>query len=120
MKYLIYEENGIKLCDTAGTLVKAAKQMKEAGAKSVRSIVTHGVLSGPALDRIHNALADNTLDDFVCSDSYSDSSRTLTVCQGEELEMGKFIRFIPTAKQISKGILATESHRSIENLKTVY
>lgn len=40
------------MIDTAGTLTKAADMMMENGAKSVRAICTHPVLSGPAYDRI--------------------------------------------------------------------
>jgi ribose-phosphate pyrophosphokinase len=38
--------------DTAGTLCKAADHLMQEGAKSVRAIVTHPVLSGPAYERI--------------------------------------------------------------------
>lgn len=41
------------MIDTAGTLCKAADVLKEMGARSVRACATHGVLSGPALERIH-------------------------------------------------------------------
>lgn len=41
------------MIDTAGTLCKAADVLKEMGASSVRACATHGVLSGPALERIH-------------------------------------------------------------------
>ena len=40
------------MIDTAGTLCKAAEIMMERGAKSVRAIITHPVLSGPAYERI--------------------------------------------------------------------
>lgn len=40
------------IIDTAGTLTKAAEMMLGKGAKSVRAICTHGVLSGPAYERI--------------------------------------------------------------------
>lgn len=40
------------IIDTAGTLCNAANALKERGAKSVRACATHGVLSGPAIDRI--------------------------------------------------------------------
>ncbi len=43
------------MVDTAGTLTKAADMMLEAGAKSVRAITTHAVLSGPAHERIKNS-----------------------------------------------------------------
>lgn len=43
------------LIDTAGTLVKGAEAIMAAGAKSVTACATHGVLSGPAIDRIVNS-----------------------------------------------------------------
>ena len=44
------------MIDTAGTLTKAAEMMMEHGAKSVRAVCTHPVLSGPAHDRIENSV----------------------------------------------------------------
>ena len=44
------------MIDTAGTLAKAAELIMEKGAKSVRAIATHGVLSGPAYERLDNSL----------------------------------------------------------------
>jgi len=40
------------MIDTAGTLCKAARILKEAGAKTVNAFCTHAVLSGPAYKRI--------------------------------------------------------------------
>jgi ribose-phosphate pyrophosphokinase len=40
------------ICDTAGTLVHAAKELKEQGARRVFACITHPVFSGPALERI--------------------------------------------------------------------
>tara|TARA_Y100000590_G_scaffold115936_1_gene132274 strand:- start:1821 stop:2765 length:945 start_codon:yes stop_codon:yes gene_type:complete len=40
------------MIDTAGTTVNAAEAAQQRGAKSVTAIATHGVLSGPALDRL--------------------------------------------------------------------
>lgn len=40
------------LIDTAGTMCKAAELIKEKGAKNVYACATHGVLSGPAYERI--------------------------------------------------------------------
>lgn len=37
---------------TAGSIAEAATTLKKAGAKSVSAIITHGVLSGPAIERI--------------------------------------------------------------------
>jgi ribose-phosphate pyrophosphokinase len=43
------------MVDTAGTLTKAADVMMERGAKSVRAICTHAILSGKAYERIENS-----------------------------------------------------------------
>lgn len=40
------------MIDTAGTLTEAAAALKENGAVSVKAMATHGILSGPAIDRI--------------------------------------------------------------------
>jgi len=53
------------MIDTGGSLVKAVDVLLEAGAKSVRAIITHGVLSGPALERIGSS----KLIELVISDS---------------------------------------------------
>lgn len=43
------------ICDTAGTLTKAAKLLKDKGARSVRALCTHPVLSGNAYTNIENS-----------------------------------------------------------------
>ncbi len=43
------------ICDTAGTLVQAAKELKEFGARRVFACITHPLLSGPACIRIANS-----------------------------------------------------------------
>lgn len=53
------------MIDTAGTLVKAAKAIKDAGALSVRACATHPVFSGEAIERIQ----DSVLDEVVVSDT---------------------------------------------------
>ncbi|MBR5537266.1 MAG: ribose-phosphate pyrophosphokinase [Clostridia bacterium] len=47
------------MVDTAGTLCNGAKALVErGGAKSVIACATHGVLSGPAIERIQNSVID--------------------------------------------------------------
>ncbi len=53
------------MVDTAGTLVKAAEVLKKKGANSVMACCTHGVLSGPAYERIANGV----LDELVVADT---------------------------------------------------
>ena len=43
------------MCDTAGTLTIGAKALMDAGAKAVYAACTHGVLSGPAIQRIQDS-----------------------------------------------------------------
>ena len=43
------------MIDTAGTIVAAAEQLHERGAESVYAACTHGVFSGPAIDRLKNS-----------------------------------------------------------------
>lgn len=49
------------MIDTAGTICKAAKILKDSGAKSVRAVATHGVLSGPAIERIENSVLEEVI-----------------------------------------------------------
>jgi ribose-phosphate pyrophosphokinase len=53
------------LIDTAGTMCKAAEIIMEKGAKSVRAVVTHGVLSGKAYENIENSV----LEELVITDT---------------------------------------------------
>ncbi len=69
------------LVDTAGTLAKAAKALQGAGAIKVYAAAAHGVLAGPALERIEGA----PLEELVITDSIklngkkSDKIRVLSV-----------------------------------------
>jgi ribose-phosphate pyrophosphokinase len=49
------------IIDTAGTIQKAATALKGAGATKVLACAVHGVLSGPALERIENAPIDQLI-----------------------------------------------------------
>ena len=49
------------MIDTAGTIVNAANALKEYGAKDVYACCTHGVLSGPAIERIENSAIDELI-----------------------------------------------------------
>src|SRR4051812_13570141 len=53
------------ICDTGGTLVKSAALLKEKGARSVRALITHPVLSGKAYENIENS----ALEELVVCDT---------------------------------------------------
>ncbi len=68
------------MCDTAGTLTKAADLFMEKGAKSVRAFCTHAVLSGPAYERISaSQLTELVVTDTIPLKQTNDKIRVLSV-----------------------------------------
>jgi ribose-phosphate pyrophosphokinase len=68
------------LVDTAGTICKAAGLLKEKGARSVRAVCTHGVLSGKAYDNINaSALEELVVTDTIPLKQESPKIKVLTV-----------------------------------------
>jgi ribose-phosphate pyrophosphokinase len=55
------------MIDTAGTTVNAAQAALDKGAKTVTAIATHGVLSGPAIER----LSDSKIKKVIVTDTIS-------------------------------------------------
>jgi len=49
------------IIDTAGTIQKAASALKEVGAERVLACAVHGVLSGPAIERIEKSPLDQLI-----------------------------------------------------------
>ncbi len=49
------------MIDTAGTIVAAAEVLKANGAESVVAAATHGVFSGPAVDRLKNSVIEKVV-----------------------------------------------------------
>jgi ribose-phosphate pyrophosphokinase len=68
------------MIDTAGTMTKAANKMVELGAKSVRAMATHAVLSGPAYERINESkLTEVIVTDSMAIKPMSDKIKVLSV-----------------------------------------
>lgn len=68
------------MCDTAGTLTKAADLFISKGALSVRAFCTHAVLSGPAIERINNSsLTELIVTDTIPLKQKCDKIRVLSV-----------------------------------------
>jgi ribose-phosphate pyrophosphokinase len=91
------------MIDTAGTLTEAASAVIEQGAKSVIAAATHGVLSGPALERIINS----KLEEVVITDTINSSK--------EVLNNGK-IKVLSTANLFAESILRIYKKESISSL----
>lgn len=70
------------MCDTAGTLTKAADLFMEKGARSVRAFCTHAVLSGPAFERIeHSKLTELIVTDTIPLKQQSNKIRVLSISE---------------------------------------
>jgi ribose-phosphate pyrophosphokinase len=91
------------ICDTAGTLCKAAEVLMAAGAKEVHSYISHGVLSGPAVERITNSV----MKSLVITDSIEPS---------ETVKKAKNIRIVPTAPMFAQAIMNIWSGTSVSSL----
>ncbi|UOD35179.1 ribose-phosphate pyrophosphokinase [Deferribacteraceae bacterium V6Fe1] len=91
------------MIDTAGTLTEAASAVIEHGAKSVIAAATHGVLSGPALERIINS----KLEEVVITDTINASK--------EVVNNGK-IKVLSTATLFAESILRIYKKESISSL----
>ncbi|MFY0686850.1 MAG: ribose-phosphate pyrophosphokinase [Cyclobacteriaceae bacterium] len=88
------------MIDTAGTICKAAGIIKDKGAKSVRAVCTHGVLSGKAYEKIEAS----ALEEVVITDTIP------------KKQIGEKIRVLSVAELFAKAIQRTHSHESISEL----
>jgi ribose-phosphate pyrophosphokinase len=91
------------IVDTAGTLCNAAEALLEKGAKSVSAYVTHGVLSGPAIERVTNS----KLTSLVVTD---------TIASTEEAKQCKNLRIISIAPLMAEGIRRISEESSVSSL----
>ena len=85
------------MIDTAGTLVNAAKVLKERGASSVYAYCTHPVFSGPAIDRINAS----QLDEVVITNTIALSSAARNCNKIRQLSVAYL--FAETIRRISDG-----------------
>ncbi|MBN2774868.1 MAG: ribose-phosphate pyrophosphokinase [Prolixibacteraceae bacterium] len=77
------------MIDTAGTISKAANLIMDKGAKSVRAFAAHGLLSGPAIERIEkSALEEVYFTDSIKPKNVSPKIKYITVADafGEAIE----------------------------------
>ncbi|PWJ19110.1 ribose-phosphate pyrophosphokinase [Jannaschia seohaensis] len=91
------------ICDTAGTLCKAADVLVNAGATEVHAYITHGVLSGPAVGRITNS----QLKSLVITDS---------IQQPQPVQDCPNIRIVPSAPMLTQAILNIWNGTSVSSL----
>ncbi|PHH60369.1 hypothetical protein CDD81_1807 [Ophiocordyceps australis] len=93
------------MADTCGTLVKAAETVHNHGARQVYAIVTHGILSGKAIENInHSCLAGLVV--------------TNTVPLGDKVQRCKKIKVIDVAGTLAEAIRRTHNGESVSYLFT--
>jgi ribose-phosphate pyrophosphokinase len=87
------------LVDTAGTLVKAAEALKAAGATEVHAAAAHGILAGPAVERINGSeLKELVITNSIALAVQCDRIKVLSVSP----ILGEAIRRIHDAKSVSE------------------
>lgn len=89
------------IADTAGTLCHAADKLKELGAKKVFAVITHGILSGKAIENINRS----GLDQMVITDTIPLAKEKQKAC--------KKIKVLSVAKLLSDVIKAIDSGSSL-------
>lgn len=91
------------MCDTAGTLCKAAEVLMEHGALEVHSYISHGVMSGPAVERVSNSV----MKSLVLTDSIQPT---------DAVRSAPNIRIVPTAPLFAQAILNIWHGTSVSSL----
>lgn len=93
------------MTDTGGTLMHAADFIKKEGAKSVRAAVTHGLFSGPALERLlHSSIEEIIITDTVGMKKEVLKHPKITVVSVAPL-LAEAIRRIETGESISRDLI---------------
>jgi ribose-phosphate pyrophosphokinase len=91
------------IIDTAGTIVKAAVALKDAGAERVLACAVHGVLSGPAIERIDTS----PLDELIVTNS---------IPLGAEGQSCRKIRVLSVARLLGQAIRNIHEETSVSSL----
>ena len=89
------------IIDSGGTIVNAAKVLKEKGAKEIHVYITHGVLSGDAVNKIRKS----TIKNLVITDTINNYNKIKNAKNIEILSvsnlMGEAIRRISNSTSVS-------------------
>ncbi|MEO0819771.1 MAG: ribose-phosphate pyrophosphokinase [Pseudomonadota bacterium] len=91
------------MCDTAGTLCRAAELLKEKGASEVHAYITHGVLSGPAVERVRGSV----METLVITD---------TIEPRDDVKATANIRIVSAAPILAQAVLNVGNGTSVSSL----
>jgi len=91
------------MADTCGTIVMAANKLLESGATKIYAILTHGIFSGPALERINNACFEAVV-------------VTNTLCQDFNMKNCEKIQCIDVSMMFAEAVRRTHNGESVSYL----
>ena len=91
------------IIDSGGTIVNAAKALKDKGAKDVYVYITHGVLTGEAIKKINNSVIKN----LVITD---------TIDNEEKVKKTKNIEVLPISNLMGEAIKRISNSTSVSDL----
>ena len=97
------------MADTLGTLKKASELIMEKGAKSVRAIATHGILSGAAMENLYTS----QLTELMVSDSIP------STLQKEKDQVGDKLKVISCDNIIARTIWGLTTKKSIHEINMI-
>jgi ribose-phosphate pyrophosphokinase len=97
------------MADTLGTLKKASELIMAKGAKSVRAIATHGILSGAAMDNLYSS----QLTELMVSDSIP------STLQKEKDQVGDKLKVISCDNIIARTIWGLTTKKSIHEINMI-
>jgi ribose-phosphate pyrophosphokinase len=97
------------MADTLGTLKKASELIMAKGAKSVRAIATHGILSGAAMENLYSS----QLTELMVSDSIP------STLQKEKDQVGDKLKVISCDNIIARTIWGLTTRRSIHEINMI-
>ena len=95
------------IVDTAGTLTAGINMLRDKGAKAVYASCVHGVLSGPAIDRLKAA----NLDGFIC---------TNTIEQNDKLPLYDKMHVLSVGPVLGNVIKAMEENKPVSEVVAEY
>ena len=89
------------IIDSGGTIVNAAKVLKEKGAKEIHVYITHGVLSGDAVNKIRKSTIKNlVITDTIDNYNKIKNAKNIEILSVSNL-MGEAIRRISNSTSVS-------------------
>lgn len=92
------------MIDTGGTIVNAANFLKQRGAKSVRAVTTHGLFTGPAIERINkSAIEEVIVTDSINLPEHIATNPKITVVSIAQL-LAEAIRRIQSGESLTKDL----------------